>query len=222
MDTNELGCFWEIGSGSARTGSTAPPRRLSAPARRDRRPHKTRLLRASAKRAEGRLRRHLGSRDSWYASQGIVVERVLADNAKAYHSPTRRDTCLELVIERRYTRSYSLWTKRKAEALIKTLLREWAYASPTPNPPTAPGLFPATSGGTTDQDHAAHWEPEPRSAAALMSVVSTAASRPAARLGLGGPGPRGIFGLASILLPGRHLVLLGRRRTGSGDTAQGA
>ncbi len=164
----------------------------------------------------------LGRAISWYASQGIVVERVLADNAKAYHSPTRRDTCLELGIERRYTRSYSLWTKRKAEALIKTLLREWAYASPTPNPPTAPGLFPATSGGTTDQDHAAHWEPEPRSAAALMSVVSTAASRPAARLGLGGPGPRGIFGLASILLPGRHLVLLRRRRTGSGGTAQGA
>jgi transposase InsO family protein len=32
-----------------------------------------------------------------------------------------------LEIARRYTRSYSPWTKGKAEALIKTLLNEWAY-----------------------------------------------------------------------------------------------
>ena len=64
---------------------------------------------------------------AWYAEQGIVVERVLSDNAKAYHSHLWRDTCLELRIERRYTRPYSPWTNGKAEALIKTLLREWAY-----------------------------------------------------------------------------------------------
>lgn len=64
---------------------------------------------------------------AWYASQGIVVERVLCDNAKAYHSHLWRDTCLELQIGRRYTRPYSPWTNGKAEALIKTLLREWAY-----------------------------------------------------------------------------------------------
>ena len=64
---------------------------------------------------------------SWYAEQGIVVERVLSDNAKAYHSHAWRDTCLELGIARRYTRPYSPWTNGKAEALIKTLLREWAY-----------------------------------------------------------------------------------------------
>ena len=64
---------------------------------------------------------------AWYAEQGITVERVLSDNAKAYHSHLWRDTCLELGIERRYTRPYSPWTNGKAEALIKTLLREWAY-----------------------------------------------------------------------------------------------
>ena len=64
---------------------------------------------------------------SWYAEQGIVVERVLSDNAKAYHSHLWRETCLELGIERRYTRPYSPWTNGKAEALIKTLLPEWAY-----------------------------------------------------------------------------------------------
>ena len=69
------------------------------------------------------LRRAVG----WYAEQGIVVERVLSDNARAYHSHLWHDTCSQLGIERRYTRPYSPWTNGKAEALIKTLLREWAY-----------------------------------------------------------------------------------------------
>jgi len=64
---------------------------------------------------------------AWYAEHGITVERVLSDNAKAYHSHLWRDTCTELDIQRRYTRPYSPWTNGKAEALIKTLLREWAY-----------------------------------------------------------------------------------------------
>jgi len=64
---------------------------------------------------------------AWYAEQGITVERVLSDNAKAYHSHLWRDTCTKLGIERRYTRPHSPWTNGKAEALIKTLLREWAY-----------------------------------------------------------------------------------------------
>ena len=64
---------------------------------------------------------------AWYREHGIMIERVLSDNAKAYHSHLWRDTCAELQIERRYTRPYSPWTNGKAEALIKTLLREWAY-----------------------------------------------------------------------------------------------
>jgi len=64
---------------------------------------------------------------SWYAEHGITIERVLSDNAKAYHSHRWRDTCAELGIAARYTRPYSPWTNGKAEALIKTLLREWAY-----------------------------------------------------------------------------------------------
>jgi transposase InsO family protein len=64
---------------------------------------------------------------AWYAECGITIERVLSDNAKAYHSQRWSDTCAELGIARRYTRPYSPWTNGKAEALIKTLLREWAY-----------------------------------------------------------------------------------------------
>ena len=64
---------------------------------------------------------------AWYARHGITIQRVLSDNAKAYHSHRWRDTCVELGIQPRYTRPYSPWTNGKAEALIKTLLREWAY-----------------------------------------------------------------------------------------------
>ena len=38
-----------------------------------------------------------------------------------------RDTCAQLRIARRYTRPYTPRTNGKAEAVIKTLLREWAY-----------------------------------------------------------------------------------------------
>jgi len=64
---------------------------------------------------------------AWYGEQGIVVERALTDNAKAYHSQRWRECCAELGVARRYTRPYAPWTNGKAEALIKTLLREWAY-----------------------------------------------------------------------------------------------
>jgi transposase-like protein len=52
---------------------------------------------------------------AWYAERGITLERVLSDNAKAYHSVLWRDSCLELGIERRYTRPYSPWTNGKAK-----------------------------------------------------------------------------------------------------------
>ena len=75
----------------------------------------------------------LGRAVAWYADQGVRVERVMSDNAKAYHSHLWRDTCAELDVARRFTRPYTPRTNGKAEALIKTMLREWAhrYAYPT-------------------------------------------------------------------------------------------
>ena len=63
----------------------------------------------------------------WYAERSITIERVLTDNAKAYHGTYWAAACDELAIGRRYTKPYSPWTNGKAEALIKTMLREWAY-----------------------------------------------------------------------------------------------
>ena len=70
---------------------------------------------------------------AWYREQGIVVERVLTDNAGAYRSRPWRLVCARNRVRRRFTRPYRPRTNGKAEALIKTLLREWAhrFAYPT-------------------------------------------------------------------------------------------
>ncbi|MGH3040063.1 MAG: IS481 family transposase [Gaiellaceae bacterium] len=64
---------------------------------------------------------------SWYGEHGIVVERVLSDNGNGYRSHAWTAMCAQLGIARRYTRPRRPQTNGKAEALVKTLLREWAY-----------------------------------------------------------------------------------------------
>jgi transposase InsO family protein len=64
---------------------------------------------------------------AFYAERGVTIERVLSDNGNGYRSYAWRDACAELQIERRYTRPRRPQTNGKAEALVKTLLREWAY-----------------------------------------------------------------------------------------------
>lgn len=70
---------------------------------------------------------------AWYAAQGVLVERVLTDNAKAYHSHAWIEATRRLAIERRYTRIYRPRTNGKAERFIQTLLTEWAYARSYPS-----------------------------------------------------------------------------------------
>src|SRR3954447_6771144 len=113
---------------------------------------------------------------AWYAQRGIQVERVLSDNAKAYHSRLWHDTCAQLDIAGRYTRPYRPRTNGRAEALIKTMLREWATATPTPQATTAPKHSQAGSAGITGEDHTAHSAANHRSTASHTSVVSTARS----------------------------------------------
>lgn len=70
---------------------------------------------------------------AWYSGQDITVERVLTDNAKAYHARAWIDATRQLKLERRYTRAYRPRTNGKAERFIQTLLREWAYARSYPS-----------------------------------------------------------------------------------------
>jgi len=72
--------------------------------------------------------RFLERATAWYRGHGVIVERVLTDNAKAYHARAWIDATRRLAIERRYTRIYRPRTNGKAERLNQTLLTEWAYA----------------------------------------------------------------------------------------------
>ncbi len=69
----------------------------------------------------------------WYRERGITVERVMTDNAGAYRSRAWRAFCTERGIRHLRTRPYTPRTNGKAEALIKTLLREWAYRDAYPS-----------------------------------------------------------------------------------------
>jgi transposase InsO family protein len=77
--------------------------------------------------------RFLERATAWYRGRGIDVERVLTNNAKAYHSRAWLEATRRLAIERRYTRIYRPRTNGKAERFIQTLLTEWAYARSYPS-----------------------------------------------------------------------------------------
>jgi len=128
VDTKKLGRFWEIGKRIRHDGVNRS-RRAGWQHLHVAIDDHTRLAYAEVLSTERKdeCAAFLRRAAAWYQEQGITVERVLTDNAKAYHSHVWRDACHELQIERRYTRPYSPWTNGKAEALIKTLLREWAY-----------------------------------------------------------------------------------------------
>ena len=65
-----------------------------------------------------------------FAQPGINVQRVLTDNGGNYRSFAYQAMAGELGIGRRHTWPYRPQTNGKAEALIKTLQREWAYRRP--------------------------------------------------------------------------------------------
>ena len=102
VDTKKLGRFWEVGKRIRRDGINrsrkAGWQHLHVAVDDNSRLAYCEIL-ASERKDEcaAFLRRAY----AWHHEQGIVVERVLSDNAKAYHSHRWRDTCAELGIERR-------------------------------------------------------------------------------------------------------------------------
>jgi len=67
---------------------------------------------------------------AFYAGQGIRVERVLSDNGGCYRSKLFAAAAERLGVALRKTRPYRPQTNGKAERFIRTLLHEWAYATP--------------------------------------------------------------------------------------------
>lgn len=65
---------------------------------------------------------------TWFAAQGIAIERVLTDNGNGYRSLAWKERCAELGIRHTRTRPYRPATNGKVERFNRTLLDEWAYA----------------------------------------------------------------------------------------------
>lgn len=64
----------------------------------------------------------------YYRSLGMRITRVLTDNGACYRSHVFAKACRRLGLKHRTTRPYRPRTNGKAERLIQTALREWAYA----------------------------------------------------------------------------------------------
>ncbi len=67
---------------------------------------------------------------AWFAAHGIVVRRVLTDNAMSYRRGNAWiAACTDLGIARRFIQPGHPWTNGKAERFNRTLRTEWAYAT---------------------------------------------------------------------------------------------
>lgn len=82
------------------------------------------LLDEKAVTTEGFLRRAV----SYFETKGVRIEHLISDNGSNYTSKLFGKTAGELGICLHRTRPYHPQTNGKAEAFIKTLKREWAYA----------------------------------------------------------------------------------------------
>jgi transposase len=70
---------------------------------------------------------HLEVAAAEFARLGIQIERVLTDNGAGYRSNAYRDALGHLGARHKRTRPWRPQTNGKAERVIQTLLREWAY-----------------------------------------------------------------------------------------------
>lgn len=75
--------------------------------------------------AVGFLRRAV----AFFASHGIVVERVMTDNGAPYRSTVHAIACRELGIRHLRTRPYRPRTNGKAERFIQTMLCGWTWGA---------------------------------------------------------------------------------------------
>lgn len=70
---------------------------------------------------------------AYYAGLGVSVKRLLTDNGAAFRSKEFAAACKTLGVQHQFTRPYRPQTNGKAERLIHSALREWAYGWTYPN-----------------------------------------------------------------------------------------
>jgi transposase InsO family protein len=66
---------------------------------------------------------------AWFAQRAVHVQRIMTDNGAGYIAKAFAQTCTRHRVRHLRTRPYRPRTNGKAERLIQTLLREWAYAA---------------------------------------------------------------------------------------------
>jgi transposase InsO family protein len=64
---------------------------------------------------------------TWFHRRGLRIRRLLTDNGPVYRASVFAAICQRWTIRHRFTRPYRPQTNGKAERVIQTLLREWAY-----------------------------------------------------------------------------------------------
>ena len=65
---------------------------------------------------------------AYYAALGLRIRELLAGNGGDYRSHVFAQACRDLGLRHHFTRPYTPKTNGKAERIIQTALREWAYA----------------------------------------------------------------------------------------------
>ena len=90
-----------------------------------------------------------------YAKQGTPIQRILTDNGAGYRSHAFRDLLAQHGIRHIRTKPYTPRTNGKAEAFIRILQREWAYAYIYPTSTHRAEHSQAGHAGTTTTDHTA-------------------------------------------------------------------
>ena len=78
----------------------------------------------------------------YYRGLGVRFERVLTDNGACYRSRSFRRLVHRLGMRQLRTRPYTPRTNGKAERLVQTCLREWAYARSYANSEQRAGALP--------------------------------------------------------------------------------
>jgi transposase InsO family protein len=91
----------------------------------------------------------------WFRKLGVIIRRVLTDNAMAYRRSTIwAAVCSALQIKRRFIKPGCPWTNGKAERLNRTLQTEWAYSQAwTSNAERAAALAPWLAHYNTERAH---------------------------------------------------------------------
>jgi len=129
LDTKQLGRFWQIGKRILNDGVRRNPRAGWQNAHVAIDDH-SRLVICELYPTEdaASCSRFLELVVATYAERGIRIERVMTDNGTGYRSHRFKDTLAKHGIRHQRTKPYTPRTNGKAEAFIRILQREWAYA----------------------------------------------------------------------------------------------